>query len=164
MRTLFLVAAAALVVGAACSSAPAAVTTTKAGSDECSVLSAQAIQSVTGTSVRGVARGAFVGAGGTCANYVDGAGAPYLGVNRLVSKAEYSRSLAAVPEGIYPVRQSLGGVGDEAILFADAASNPHLRYLVAHAGERGVVIFPFSGSNITDDQLRELASAALMQS
>jgi hypothetical protein len=39
-----------------------------------------------------------------------------------------------------------------------------LRYLVARAGDRGVVIFPLSGSHITDAQLQQLATSALRAS
>jgi hypothetical protein len=125
-RTLlnFVFAGAALVVMAACSPAPTSVSPAPApasGSD-CPILPATTITQVTGTSVRGVARGSFVGAGGTCGNYTTAAGEPYLGINRLSSRADYSRSLAAVPDSIYPVRTSLPGVGEEAILFTDSAA------------------------------------------
>ena len=108
-----------------------------------------------------VARGSFAGAGGTCGNYTNADGEPYLGINRLTSAADYRASLAAVPDSIYPVRQALPGIGEEAVLFSDSAQNPHLRYLIARSGEQGIVIFPFSNAHLTDDQLKDLAAAAL---
>jgi hypothetical protein len=158
----FIVGAVALL--AACSPTSSSSPSTSAppgGSAECAALPSATIQQVTGTPVHGVARGSFPGAGGTCGNYTNADGEPYLGINRLTSQAEYRQSLAAVPDSIYPVRQALPGIGEEATLFSDSAHNPHLRYLVARAGDHGVVIFPFSGSHISDDQLRQLAATAL---
>ena len=149
---------------AACSPTAASSTSAPlaaAPTNECAILPSATIQQVTGTAVNGVARGSFPGAGGTCGNYTTADGTPYLGINRLTSSADYRSSLAAVPSDIYPVRQAIAGLGEEAVLFSDSAQTPHFRYLVARSGDKGVVIFPFSASHITDTQLTQLATTAL---
>lgn len=131
-------------------------------SGECAVLDPAAVERVTGTAVRGVARGSFAGAGGTCANYTTADGKPYLGVNALTSAGEYASTVAAVPAMVYQDKTPLSGLGDEALLFTDRADRPSIRYLVARKGERGVVLFPLSGAaDVSDAQLRELAEVAL---
>jgi hypothetical protein len=127
---------------------------------ECAVLTAADVTAVTGAAVTAVARGAFAGAGGTCGNYATAAGEGYLGVNRLTSAAEYSASIDAVPADVYPVRERLTGLGDEAVLFKDRAVRPYIRYLVARQGAGGVVIFPHTDA-ISDDALKQLAAKAL---
>ena len=53
----------------------------------------------------------------------------------------------------------VAGPGDEAVLFEGPGG---LRYLVARKVEAGIVLFPLGGGfEMTDDQLRELASRAL---
>ena len=135
----------ALMVGAvallaACSpAAPASPSTTAlvapAASTECAALPSATIQQVTGHARSRCGPRLLPGAGGTCGNYTNADGKPYLGINRLTSSADYRASLAAVPDSIYPVRQALPGIGEEAVLFSDSAQNPQLRYLVARAGE-----------------------------
>ncbi len=126
---------------------------------ECSILTAADIKAVTGADVRPVTRGAVLGAGGTCGNYITPDSQAYLGVNRLESQSEFGASVSAVPDDVYPNKQSLAGLGDEAVLFKDETG--HLRYLVARNGGKGVVVFPLGGGEISDEQLRQLAERAL---
>jgi hypothetical protein len=125
---------------------------------ECAILTVADIQAVTGATVRPVPRGSSPGAGGTCANYIGADGHAYLGVNQLTTKAEYTASVAAVPNDVYPTQEQLAGVGDEGVLFSGPG---HIRYLVAHKGSAGVVIFPLT-RDLSDEMLKQLAKRALM--
>jgi hypothetical protein len=145
------------VVGAAVGSAVAA--------PHCSMLTQADVQKITGKQVQDVAKGSSPGAGGRCANYATSDGKLYLGISQLDSASEYNRAVASVPESVYPKREKLTGVGDEAILMKDETGL--IRYLVARKGDRGVILFP-SGAQGTrakpdpsDDQLKNLAIAAL---
>jgi hypothetical protein len=82
-------------------------------------------------------------------------------VSELTSESEYKSYVAAVPNEVYPKREKLSDVGDEAVLMKD--NSGHLRYLLARKGNHGVVLFPFhnSHSSPTDDQLKKLAIVAL---
>jgi hypothetical protein len=134
---------------------------TTGATDECSALTVADIKTITGADVEAVARGAFPGAGGTCGNYTLADGRPFLGVNVLESKGLYDVAVGAVPKDVYPVRETVAGLGDEAVLMKDRAEKARMRYLVAHKGDVGVVIFPFSGGDLTDDQLKQLAAKAI---
>jgi hypothetical protein len=127
----------------------------------CSVLTAADIKAVTGADVHLIARGSTAGAGGTCGNYATPDSTAYLGVNALQSASAYESAVAAVPEDIYPKRQPLAGLGDQAVLMKDDTGM--LRYLVARKGNRGVVLFPLGSGvrGISDDQLRQLAAKAI---
>ena len=153
---------AALVWLAACGGSPdAAPARAEAGAApaECALLTAADVQAVTGVAVVRIERTPEIGAGGTCVNFADPDGRAYLGVNRLDSKAAYAASVSAVPEDIYPTREPVAGLGDEAVFLKGPGG---LRYLVARKGAGGVVLFPLGqGFEMTDDQLRELASRAL---
>jgi hypothetical protein len=145
------------VVGAAVGSAVAA--------PYCSMLTQADVQKITGKQVQDVAKGSSPGAGGRCANYATSDGKLYLGISQLDSASEYNRAVASVPESVYPKREKLTGVGDEAILMKDETGL--IRYLVARKGDRGVILFP-SGAQGTrakpdpsDDQLKKLAITAL---
>ena len=88
--------------GAASTAAPAAAAAS------CDLLTAADIQEVTGTAVERIDRNPSIGAGGTCANFaLDGQA--WLGVNRLGGEGEYARSIAAVPEDLYPRRDPVAG-------------------------------------------------------
>lgn len=126
--------------------------------EECLILTAADVKKVTGTQVQQVARGSKPGAGGRCANYATVEGELYLGVSQLSSVSDYQRAIAEVPEDIYPKREKLSGVGDEAILMKDDRGT--MRYLVARKGNRGVVLFPLS-QGPSDEQLKKLANVAL---
>jgi hypothetical protein len=130
-----------------------------AAAPDCALLTAADVQTVTGVAVTRIDRAPQTGAGGTCVNFAGPDGQVYLGVNRIDSEGEYAASVAAVPEDIYPTREPQAGVGDEAVLLKGPSG---LRYMVARKGSRGVVLFPLGqGFDITDEQLRELASRAL---
>lgn len=130
-----------------------------AAAGPCDILTAEDVQAVTGTAVTRVEQDASVGLGGDCANFVDTAGEPYLGVNRIAGK-DYEFAVEMVPDFIYETREPLAGLGDEAILLS--AGDSGMRYLVARAGEKGVVLFPLGeGLQMTDAQLRGLAERAL---
>ncbi len=126
---------------------------------QCSILTASDVQQITGKQVQNIATGSKPGAGGRCANYATSDGKLYLGVSQLNSASEYNTAVAAVPESVYPKRDKITGVGDEAILMKDTTGK--IRYLVARKGSRGVILFPFSGSAISDQQLQKLAAVAL---
>jgi hypothetical protein len=82
-----------------------------------------------------------------------------LGVNRLSGAAEFTSSVNAVPADVYPEKDPLTGLGDEAVLFKGLGG---LRYLVARQGTSGVVLFPLGeGFKMSDKQLQELAAKAL---
>lgn len=98
------------------------------------------------------------GAGGKCANFATDKGRMYLGVSALTSASDYAAAVGAVPEAIYPQRQKLKGIGDEAVLMKGAGGFP--RYLVARKGGKGVILFPF-GAQPSDDKLEMLARLAL---
>ncbi len=139
-------------------------TASMAHSQECPILTTADVQTITGTQVQNVPFGSKPGAGGRCANFATTDGHLYLGVSQLASAPDYNKTIAAVPESVYPRREKLTGVGDEAILMKD--STGQLRYLVAHKGDRGVVLFPFRQKgqpqqSPNDEQLRKLAIAAL---
>jgi hypothetical protein len=126
-------------------------------SGDCPMLTAADIKSVTGAQVHPIARLSATGAGGTCGNYATASGENYLGVNQLSSPAEYQASVAAVPADVYPEKETLSRVGDEAVVFKAPG---HIRYLVARSGNRGVVLF-YAGETPTDEQLKQLAIRAL---
>jgi hypothetical protein len=98
------------------------------------------------------------GAGGRCANFATDNGRLFLGVSPIAGIAEYATAVAAVPEAIYPQREALKDVGDEAVLMKD--SNGMLRYLIARKGSHGVILFPF-GQQPDDAKLKQLATLAL---
>lgn len=125
---------------------------------ECPILTVGDIQAVTGATVKPVPRGTTPGAGGTCANYIGADGHAYLGVSQLTTKAEYTASVAAVPNDVYPKQEHLAGVGDEGVLFSGPG---HIRYLVAHKGNAGVVVFPLT-QDLSDEGLKQLAKRALL--
>lgn len=130
-----------------------------AASSQCNVLTTADIQAVTGATVHKIERGGAIGAGGTCVNFASADGQAYLGVNDLKSSGAYTASVGAVPEDVYPTKQPVSGLGDEAVLFKGPGG---LRYLVARKGERGVVLFPMGeGAAMSDDQLRTLAEKTL---
>ena len=130
-----------------------------ADSEQCDILTAAEVQAVTGTSVERMDRNPAIGAGGTCVNFAGADGQVYLGVNRLNSASEYRASVGAVPEDVYPDKQALPGLGDEAVLFKGPGG---VRFLVARKGTSGVVLFPLGeGYNMSDQQLRDLAAKAL---
>jgi tetrahydromethanopterin S-methyltransferase subunit D len=129
------------------------------GTDKCPILSAADMQGVTGEQVHNIAQQSTAGAGGRCANYATSNGKMYLGVSQLTSAADYKTAVAAVPESVYPNRDQLTGVGDEAILMKDTTGK--IRYLVARKGSRGVILFPSYRSGISDEQLKKLAVLAL---
>lgn len=139
--------------------APAGSADTATG--ECRILTAADIKAITGAEVHLIARGASPGAGGTCGNYATAESDAYLGVNALQGPSAYDMAVAAVPEEIYPKRQAVAGLGDQALLMKDETGL--LRYLVARQGGRGVVLFPLGreGRKISDAQLRQLAERAL---
>jgi hypothetical protein len=132
-----------------------------ASGQECSILTPADVQKITGTRVRNIPRASKAGAGGGCANYVTSDGELYLGVSQLMSASEYKSYVAAVPESFYPKREKLTDVGEEAVFMKDESGK--LRYLLARKGNRGVVLFPFSGnhSSPSDDQLKKFAVLAL---
>jgi hypothetical protein len=127
----------------------------------CTILTPADIRAVTGIEVHLIARGQSPGAGGTCGNYATAEGDAYLGVNALERASEYTASVSAVPEDVYPQREAVAGLGEEAVLMKDDTGM--LRYLVARKGERGVVLFPLGrqGRAMSDGQLRQLAERAL---
>jgi hypothetical protein len=130
-----------------------------AGSEQCDILTAADVQAETGTAVQRIERNPAIGAGGTCVNFASADGQAYLGVNRLRTPGEFESAVRAVPEDVYPIKEPVAGLGDEAVLFKAPEG---LRYLVARKGESGVVLFPLgSGFEMTDEQLRGLASKAL---
>jgi hypothetical protein len=130
-----------------------------ASSEPCGILTAADVQAVTGTSVERIERNPAIGAGGTCVNFAGADGQAYLGVNRLSGAADYSASVSAVPEDVYPEKEPIAGLGDEAVLFKGPGG---LRYLVARQEVAGVVLFPLGeGFKISDQQLRDLAAKAL---
>jgi hypothetical protein len=126
----------------------------------CNLLTSADIKAVTGTEVQSMDRDPTKGAGGTCGNFKTPDGQAYLGINRLTSSVEYKMALGAVPEDVYPIRRSILGLGDEAVLMKDETQR--IKYLVARKGNAGVVLFPL-GARISDDQLRQLAERALAQ-
>ena len=135
---------------------PSDVATT---SEQCNILTAAEVQAVTGTSVKRIERNPAIGAGGTCVNFAGSDGQAYLGVNRLSGAADYRASVSAVPEDVYPTKEPVGGLGEEAVLFKGPGG---LRYLAARQGASGVVLFPLGeGFKMSDQQLRDLAAKAL---
>lgn len=130
----------------------------EAAAEECIALPAADITSITGTSVRAVAAGSVAGADGDCGNYASPDGAMYVSVSTLASMADFTRVIGAVQPAEFPVRQSLTGLGDEAMLFS--SDDSRARRLVVRKGERGVIIASFDES-VTDDQLQQLASRAI---
>lgn len=138
-------------------------TTTIVRSEECSILTAADVQTITGTQVQNVPFGSKPGAGGSCANFATTDGKLYLGVSKFAAP-DYNKAIAAVPESVYPKREKLANVGDEALLMKN--STGQLRYMVARKGDRGIIIFPFyqrgqSLSSPSDEQLKKLAVVAL---
>ena len=137
-------------------SAPAAAT------ESCEVLAPEDIQSVTGTAVTRVAYDPSQGLGGNCGNFADAEGEPFLGVSRLATRQDFTQTVESTPADMYPTRQPLPGLGDEAILLSGGEGRFRLRLLVARRGERGVVLFPLlDGMSMPDDQLQALAERAL---
>ena len=128
-----------------------------ARADNCKMLTAADVLKVTGVQVSGVDFNSKPGAGGKCANFVDGKGKLFLGVTGLDSAADYRNSVAAVPKAVYPQRTRIRGVGDEAILMSGGGS---IRYFLARKGNHGVILFPF-GPKPDDAQLKTLATMAL---
>lgn len=114
------------------------------------------MERITGTPVKNIPRESQPGAGGTCANFATNDGKLYLGVSEA---PDYKSAVASVPESVYPKREKLAGLGDEAMLMKD--STARLRYLVARKGKHSVVLFPFKQGNPGDEQLKRLAAAAL---
>ena len=131
-----------------------------AGSSEiCEILTAADVQASTGVSVQRIERNPAIGAGGTCANFAGADGQAYLGVNRLSGLTDYTASVNAVPVDVYPTKEPIAGLGEEAVLFKGPGG---LRYLVARQGAAGVVLFPLGeGFKMSDQQLRDLAAKAL---
>jgi hypothetical protein len=127
----------------------------------CRILTAADIREIAGASVHLIDRGASPGAGGTCGNYATDENDAYLGVNALESASEYAAAVAAVPVDVYPRREAIPGLGDEAVLMKDDTGM--LRYLVARKSNRGVVLFPLgrAAQAMSDTQLRQLAERAL---
>jgi hypothetical protein len=123
---------------------------------ECSLLTARYVQKITGTPVKNVPRESQPGAGGTCANFATSDGKMYLVVSE---SADYKSAVAVVPQSLYPRRDKLADVGDEAVLMRDTTGR--LRYLVARKGNHCVILFPFNRSNPSDEQLKQLTVAAL---
>lgn len=67
--------------------------------------------------------------------------------------------MSAVPADLYPDKEPVPGLGEEAVLFKGPGG---LRYLVARQGASGVVLFPLGeGVGMSDRQLRDLAARAL---
>lgn len=130
-----------------------------AAGPECPILRSADVKAVTGVEVRAVPRDPMKGFGAGCGNYVTAAGKAYLGVTRLESKGQYAAAVETVPADLYPHKQSLPGLGDEAVLFEDASKT--IQYLVARKGSRGVVLFSFAGAKLSDGHLRELAARAV---
>ena len=125
---------------------------------QCEILTAADVLAVTGVTVMRVERGAVTGASGTCVNFITADSLAYLGVNRLNSAGEYTASVNAVPADVYPTRDAVSGLGDEAVLF----KGPGMSYLVVRKGASGVVLFPMGqGAGMPDPQLRDLAPRAL---
>ncbi|HWB42258.1 MAG TPA: hypothetical protein VG500_13405 [Gemmatimonadales bacterium] len=125
----------------------------------CDILTAADVEAATGTTVQRIDRNPSIGAGGTCVNFASGDGQAYLGVNRLTSSGEFQSAVGAVPADVYPAREAVPGLGEEAVLFKAEGG---LRYLVARQGESGVVLFPLgAGFAMSDQQLRDLAAKAL---
>jgi hypothetical protein len=145
--------------GDAAGRAQGEATRAAAGSEQCDILTAADVQAATGTAVQRIERNPAIGAGGTCVNFASADGQAYLGVNRLTSTGEFKSAVGAVPGEVYPIKEPVPGLGEEAVLFKAPEG---LRYLVARQGESGVVLFPLgSGFEMTDQQLRDLASKAL---
>ena len=82
------------------------------------------MQAVTGVAVTRIERKPEIGAGGTCVNFAAPDGQAYLGVNRLDTEGQYAASVAAVPEDVYPTREPITGVGDEAVLLKGPGGTP----------------------------------------
>lgn len=135
-----------------------AMTASFARAQSCPTLSAADVEKISGVHVQQVPFGSKPGAGGKCANFAMDNGRLFLGVSGLASAADYATAVAAVPQVIYPQRESLKDVGDEAVLMKGAGGAP--RYLVARKGDHGVIIFPF-GPQPDDTKLKQLAVAAL---
>lgn len=75
------------------------------------------------------------------------------------SAGEYNSSVSAVPGDVYPSKESVAGLGEEAVLFKGPGG---MRYVVARQGTSGAVLFPLGeGFKMPDEQLRELATKAL---
>ena len=129
---------AVLLAVTACGGSPDA-SSAKLAEEECAILTAADVQSVTGVTVTRIERNPAIGAGGTCVNFASPDGQAYLGVNRLGSQGDYASSVGTVPQDVYPNREPLPGLGDEAVLFKGDGG---LRYLVARKGGAGVVLFP----------------------
>jgi len=117
-----------------------------ANGQECSLLTAADVERITGTPVKNVPRESQAGAGGTCSNFATRDGKLYLGVSE---PPDYKSAVASVPESVYPKREKLAGVGDEAVLMKD--STARVRYLVARKGKHSVVLFPFKPDNPNDE-------------
>ncbi len=124
----------------------------------CTLLTAADVEKLTGTHVQDVPFDSKPGAGGRCANFATDNGRLFLGVSPIAGTAEYATAVAAVPEEIYPQREALKDVGDEAVLMK--GSNGMLRYLIARKGSHGVILFPF-GRQLDDAKLKQLATLAL---
>jgi hypothetical protein len=136
-------------------------TASVASGQECSIVTVGDVKKITGTDVRNIPRASKPGAGGGCANYITSDGKLYLGVSELMSASEYKSYVAAVPNDVYPKREKLTDIGDEAVLMKD--NSGQFRYLLARKGNHGIVLFPFhtNHSAPTDDQLKKLATLAL---
>lgn len=131
---------------------PAAVS---AGGD-CPALTPADIKSVTGVDVHAVPRLSQPGAGFTCANYDTADGKLFVGISLANSTGELQAMVP--PDGVYPVKTTLSGVGDSATLYkTDAAGT--VRFLLASKGGKGFALAPFTTA-ITDDQLTRLAHTA----
>ena len=166
MSMLWRITLSGIVSVAACNSKPDAPggardtpSDVAATSEQCYILTAADVEAVTGTSVKRIERNPAIGAGGTCVNFAGADGQAYLGVNRLSGAADYSASVSAVPQDVYPTTEPVGGLGEEAVLFKGPGG---LRYLAARQGASGVVLFPLGeGVKMSDQQLRDLAAKAL---
>lgn len=132
-------------------------TTARPDTAECALLTSADVSEITGTSVRAAPADSGVGADGDCATYVTPDGTVYVSISRLASMAEFTRAIGLSPAR-YPVRESLTGIGDEAMLFSNDDSGG--RRLVARRGDRGAVVVTFDES-VTDDQLVQLAARAV---
>jgi hypothetical protein len=102
--------------------------TASVSAQSCSLLSAADVEKISGVHVQDIPFNSKPGAGGKCANFAIDNGRLFLGVSQLEA-ASYSAEVASVPQAVYPQRENLQGVGDEAVLMK--GSNGSLRYLVA---------------------------------
>lgn len=137
-----------------------------AGAVECNVLTPADIKAVTGADVQPLPSGGSPERG--CPLFKDSDGGPYLEVERHRGADKYRLAVNALPPDIYTRTTPVPGLGEEAVLLADATGR--LRSLVARKGEVTVVVSPrthdkSSGGKvqqrISDAQLKLLAERAL---